>query len=130
MNKSGYAMVIDHHQLKGTKVQEILSNLYTMVLRPQQTFFKHAINSLGESLDSVDLIVVGNGGYLEQVLEKHRTYKIPTILRVDTGSQFSADIATRANRGYYQYYMMSGIEQDIQKWQEYIEEAKKRVQLL
>lgn len=126
------AIVIDPKGDSRTKVVKILQGVYgqsnVFGFSPVQTSnYAEAIETNAKTLD---LIVVANGDFLQNVLDIHRKYAIPTILRLDPGRPLNAEIAHRGNHGHYRYTTMLGIEEKAEMWAKYIAIAKSNAQKL
>jgi len=127
MGSPKLSLVIDHHKIKGDRVVQILRGIYSHQvswLRPDPQ--KDYLRMIDMNHDSIDLIVVAHSSFLADVLEKHKQYEIPTIVRVDKGTQISLDIFAKVGNLEYRPYIMVGLEQNVEKWQEYIEMANQK----
>lgn len=130
MNEIKCAVIIDFRPIRAQKVKEKLKEIYEKIEIPERHQLNHITHYLKQRVDSIGLIVVGNCGHLEEVLEQHRGYAIPTIVRLDSDLPLKPEIAHKGNHGYYRFCTMIDIEQDVQKWREYIAEAQDRVKPL
>ena len=115
--------------MKGKRVVQILGDIYSPPVRwirpgPQKDY----LSTIDMNSDSIDLIVVAHSNFLADVLEKHKQYAIPTIVRVDEGAKISLDIFAKVGNLEYRPYIMVGLEQNVENWKKYIEIAKRKAQ--
>ena len=131
MDEVKLAVVIDHNEMKGQRVVKILNEVYQHPVQwerpdPQGNY----LGLIDLNSDSIDLIVVANGGFLGDVLERHKKYAIPTIVRVGPGSHISPDIFAKVGNLEYVPAVMLGLEQNVNRWSEYIVQAQRKAKLL
>ena len=132
MDKRQTAILIEPSPPRAHEIKKVLDQYYTLVYRPKgnELLSREAPAFIDMNSDSIDLIVVTPGRYLEGVLDKHVEYKIPTIVRVNKGTDVDSGIFAKAANGLYMPYVVMGVQQDEGIWLGYITNAEKRAEML
>jgi len=124
MDTTKWAVVVEPTSIRAQKVRDLLKQHYGMVYCPGSHELDKALSFVDLNKDSIDVMVVGVGGHLEAMLDKHREYKLPAVVRVDSDSEIPAGVFTKVAHRVYRPAVMEGMPKDVI---EYIDVAQKMV---
>ena len=115
MDANKWAVVIDQNVLKGQQVEKLLRTYYSSLDRPVGDSLRDVLGFVDMNNKSIDILVVaGDYGKLGDLLDMHRKYRLPTIIRVDEGPMtMRSDLYAKTVNGYYRTVVIEGIPKDI-----------------